>query len=90
MKWNIGNIEIKNQVVLAPMAGVSNPTYMKICEDMGVGYVVTELISAEAIVRNNKKTLDMLKGIDTLNIPVVDDEEENEFVIYHDYSLEPV
>ena len=70
MKWNIGNIEIKNQVVLAPMAGVSNPTYMKICEDMGVGYVVTELISAEAIVRNNKKTLDMLKGIDTLNIPV--------------------
>ena len=70
MKWNIGNIEIKNQVVLAPMAGVSNPTYMKICEDMGVGYAITELISAEAIVRNNKKTLDMLKGIDTLNMPV--------------------
>ena len=56
MKWNIGNVEIKNQVVLAPMAGVSNPTYMKICEDMGVGYVVTELISAEAISRNNQKT----------------------------------
>ena len=70
MKWNIGNIEIKNQVVLAPMAGVSNPTYMKICEDMGVGYVVTELISAEAIVRNNKKTLDMLKGIENLKVPV--------------------
>ena len=69
MKWNIGNVEIKNQVVLAPMAGVSNPTYMKICEDMGVGYVVTELISAEAIVRDNKKTWEMLKGIDTLNIP---------------------
>ena len=69
MKWNIGNVEIKNQVVLAPMAGVSNPTYMKICEDMGVGYVVSELISAEAIVRDNKKTLKMLEGIDTLNIP---------------------
>ena len=64
MEWKIGNVTIKNQVVLAPMAGISNPSYMKICEEMGVGYAVTELISAEAIVRNNKKTLEML------NIPV--------------------
>ena len=70
MKWKIGNIEIKNQIVLAPMAGISNPAYMKICEEMGIGYAVTELISAEAIVRDNKKTFDMLKGIDELNIPV--------------------
>lgn len=70
MEWKIGNIEIKNQVALAPMAGISNPSYMKICEEMGVGYAVTELISAEAIVRDNKKTFDMLKGIDTLNIPL--------------------
>lgn len=70
MKWNIGNVKIKNQVGLAPMAGISNPSYMKICEEMGVGWAVTELISAEAIVRNNKKTLEMLNGIDTLNIPV--------------------
>lgn len=68
--WYIGNIEIKNRVVLAPMAGVSNPSYMKICEEMGVGYAVTELISAEAIVRDNKKTFDMLNGIDKLSIPV--------------------
>lgn len=66
----IGNIEIKNKVVLAPMAGISNPAYMKICEEMQVGYAVTELISAEAIVRNNKKTLEMLNGIDKLKIPV--------------------
>lgn len=70
MKWNIGNIEIENQIALAPMAGISNPAYMKICEEMGVGYAVTELISAEAIVRNNKKTLEMLNGIGDLNIPV--------------------
>lgn len=70
MKFKIGNIEIKNQVGLAPMAGVSNPTYMKICEDMGVGFAVSELISAEAVVRKNQKTFDMLKGIDKLNIPV--------------------
>lgn len=70
MKWKIGDLEIKNQVALAPMAGVSNPAYMKICQDMGLGYAITELISAEAIVRNNKKTLDMLTGIDSLDIPV--------------------
>ncbi len=70
MKWNIGNIEIKNQVVLAPMAGISNPTYIKICEDMGAGYAISELISAEAITRGNKKTFEMLNGFDKLNIPV--------------------
>ena len=70
MKWKIGNKEIKNQVCLAPMAGTSNPAYMKICEEMGVGYAITELISAEAIVRENKKTLNMLKGYEKLNIPI--------------------
>ena len=70
MKWKIGNIEFKNNIVLAPMAGVSNPAYMKICEEMGIGYAITELMSAEAIVRNNKKTFDMLNGIEKLSIPV--------------------
>ena len=68
--YKIGNIEIKNRIVMAPMAGISNPSYMKICEDMGVGYAITELISSEAIVRNNKKTFDMLNGIEDLNMPV--------------------
>ena len=54
--FKIGNIEIQNKVILAPMAGVSNPAYFKICEEMGLGYAITELISSEAIVRNNKKT----------------------------------
>lgn len=70
MKFNIGNIEIKNNVVLAPMAGISNPAYMKICEEMNVGYAITELISAEAIVRDNKKTFEMLNGIENLKMPV--------------------
>lgn len=68
--FKIGDINIKNNIVLAPIAGISNPSYIKICEEMGVGYAVTELISAEAIVRNNKKTFDMLKGIDTITIPI--------------------
>lgn len=69
MEWKIGDITIQNQIVLAPMAGVSNPAYMKICEEMGVGYAVTELISSEAIIRENKKTFEMLNGIDELDIP---------------------
>ncbi len=68
--FKIGNIEMKNQVVLAPMAGISNPSFMGIVTKMGCGLAYTELISAEAIVRNNKKTFDMLKGIETLTIPV--------------------
>jgi len=68
--FKIGDIEIKNRVILAPMAGVSNPAYMKICEEFGSGYFVTELISSEAIVRDNKKTFDMLKGIEDISVPV--------------------
>lgn len=70
MKWKIDDVLIKNQVVLAPMAGISNPAYMKICEEMGVGYAVTELISSEAVVRDNKKTFDMLRGIYDIGISV--------------------
>ena len=66
----IGNIKIKNQVVVAPMAGISNAAYIKICEEMGASYAVTELISSEAIVRDNKKTFEMLKGYENINIPV--------------------
>mgnify|MGYP004524509533 CR=1 FL=1 len=68
-KWKIGNITIDNQVVLAPMAGISNPTYLKICEELKVGYAITELISAEAIIRDNAKTWEMLEGLEKLHIP---------------------
>lgn len=67
---NIGNVKIKGKAFLSPMAGTSNSAYMKICEEMDVGYAVTELISSEAITRGNKKTFDMLNGYDKLNIPV--------------------
>ena len=68
--FKIGNITFKNNVVLAPMAGISNPAYIKVCEELGLSYAITELISAEAIIRDNKKTLEMLDGYDNLNIPV--------------------
>lgn len=68
--WEIGEIKMTNRVVLAPMAGTSNPAYMKIAQEMNCGLAFTELLSSEAIIRNNKKTLDMLKGIDEINMPV--------------------
>lgn len=60
MSFKIGNIEIKNKVVLAPMAGICNSAFRKLVKDMGAGLIYTEMISAEALVRENKKTLDML------------------------------
>ena len=52
------------------MAGISNPSYIKLVSEMGLGFAVTELISAEAISRGNKKTIEMLEGINDLSIPI--------------------
>lgn len=59
--WKIGNVEIKNKVVFAPMAGVSDIAYRKIIKQMGAGLIYTEMISTFGITYNNKKTLDLLK-----------------------------
>ena len=60
MKWKIGNVEIKNQIVLAPMAGVCNSAFRRICKDMGCGLIYAEMVSDKAITYNNQKTIDML------------------------------
>ena len=60
MKWKIGNIEINNRVVLAPMAGVCNSSFRRIAKEMGVGLIYAEMVSDKAIYYNNKKTIDML------------------------------
>ena len=60
MEWKIGNVKIENQVVLAPMAGVCNSAYRRICKEMGCGLIYAEMVSDKAITYGNKKTLDML------------------------------
>ena len=60
MEWFIGNVKIDNQVVLAPMAGISNSSYRRICKKMGCGLIYAEMVSDKAITFKNKKTLDML------------------------------
>ncbi len=60
MGFQIGNITIKNQVVLAPMAGISNSAYRTIIKDMGCGLIYAEMVSDKAIYYGNKKTIDLL------------------------------
>ena len=60
MEWKIGNVTIQNQVVLAPMAGVCNSAFRRICKEMGCGLIYAEMVSDKAITFGNQKTLDML------------------------------
>lgn len=59
--FKIGNVEIKNRIVLAPMAGISNTSYRKIIKEMGAGLIYAEMVSDKAIVYKNDKTFDLLK-----------------------------
>lgn len=56
----IANIEMKNPVVLAPMAGVCNSAFRLTVKEFGAGLVCAEMVSDKAILLNNKRTLDML------------------------------
>lgn len=58
--WHIGNVPIKNKVVLAPMASVGNSAYRQIIKEMGAGLIYTEMVSDKAVSYQNKKTLDLL------------------------------
>lgn len=56
----IGDIEMKNQVVLAPMAGVCNPAFRLIAKEFGTGLVCAEMVSGKAIIHGNQRTQEML------------------------------
>lgn len=61
MKFKIGNVEIANQVILAPMAGITNISFRQLVKQFGVGLLVSEMISDKAIYYQNEKTLKMLE-----------------------------
>ncbi len=58
--FKIGNIELKNNVVLAPMAGISNSAYRTIIKEMGAGLIYAEMVSDKALSYGSQKTIDML------------------------------
>ena len=64
MSFYIGNVEIKNPIVIAPMAGISNKTFRTICKEFGAALVVGEMVSDKAIVFGNEKTFKLLEMSD--------------------------
>lgn len=61
-KINIGNIELENNILLAPMAGVTDLSFRKICKKYGnPGLVCTEMISSKGLFYNDKKTEQFLE-----------------------------
>lgn len=61
MSFKIREIEIKNKLVLAPMAGVTNEAFRIICKEMNAGLVMAEMVSDKAIGFKNAKTLKMTR-----------------------------
>ena len=68
-KLKIGSIELNSNVVLAPMAGITDITYRTICKEMGAGLVYTEMISAKGLFYQDRKTEKLMK-INEKNRPV--------------------
>ena len=57
--WKIKDLELQNQIVIAPMAGVSNPAFRSIVKNYHPALIYSEMISDKAIVYRNVKTIEM-------------------------------
>lgn len=55
-KLKIGNVELENNLILAPMAGVTDLSFRKVCKEFGPGLVCTEMVSSKAIFYDDSKT----------------------------------
>ena len=69
MSLKIGNVTLENNLILAPMAGVTDLPFRLLCKEQGVGLICTEMISAKAIYFKNKNT-ETLMEIDERERPV--------------------
>ncbi len=59
-KLKIGNVELENNILLAPMAGITDLPFRKIAKKQGTGLVYTEMVSSKAIFHNDEKTKKLL------------------------------
>ena len=59
MSYRIGNVELENNVMLAPMAGVTDQPFRRMVKKFGVGLVVSEMIASKAMIMAAKKTMRM-------------------------------
>ena len=55
-KLKIGDVELENNIILAPMAGITDLPFRLICKEFGAGAVCTEMVSAKALMYNDEKT----------------------------------
>ena len=60
-KLKIGNVELQNNIILAPMAGLTDLPFRLICEKYNPGLTVTEMVSSKALYYNDEKTKQLLK-----------------------------
>ena len=65
----IGNVTLPNNLILAPMAGVTDLPFRLICKEQGAGLLCMEMVSAKAIYYNNKNTEELM-AIDDRELPV--------------------
>ncbi len=68
-KLKIGNVELRNNILLAPMAGITDLPFRLICEKYGAGLTYTEMISAKGLFYNDSKTK-LLLNIENEKRPV--------------------
>ena len=61
MKLKIGSVELDNNLILAPMAGVTDLPYRILCKEQGCGMLYTEMVSAKAILYGNRNTQALLE-----------------------------
>lgn len=61
MKLKIGSVELENNLILAPMAGVTDQPFRLLCREQGCGLLYTEMVSAKAILYKNRNTQELLK-----------------------------
>ena len=59
----IGNVEMPNPLVLAPMAGVTDLPFRVLCKEQGAGLICMEMVSAKAILYKNKNTEDLMLSL---------------------------
>lgn len=55
-RLKIGNVELENNIILAPMAGITDLPFRVICKEYGAGAVCTEMVSAKALMYGDEKT----------------------------------
>lgn len=61
MRLKIGNVQLDGNIVLAPMAGVTDLPFRLLCKEQGADLICTEMVSAKGIMYNNKNTEDLLR-----------------------------